>query len=190
MSPSASRMRWPGLTTSTDTSGRFQFAAVPGGPLVLTVQATGMSQETVSLDRARNGLRVVLQPEGLVEVQGLLSGQKASEAVNGRQADVSRGRGPAPLLLQVLQKCHDVLDREIGHVERDDRSARGAGEEPEEEGHAVAIAADGMGAHASDGGQMVTEERPQRGGQGIRGRGRHRGPSGVPTPAWRSALQC
>ncbi len=57
----------PGLTTSTDTTGRFQFATAPGGPLVLTIQATGMSQETVSLDRARNGLRVVLQPEGLVE---------------------------------------------------------------------------------------------------------------------------
>ncbi|HET9316683.1 MAG TPA: TonB-dependent siderophore receptor, partial [Vicinamibacteria bacterium] len=57
----------PGLTTRSDTSGRFQFANAPRGPLVLTIQATGFSQETVSLDRPRGGVRVVLQPEGLYE---------------------------------------------------------------------------------------------------------------------------
>ena len=57
----------PGLTTSSDTSGRFQFASVPTGPLVLTIQATGFGLETVNLDRPRSGLRVVLQPEGLYE---------------------------------------------------------------------------------------------------------------------------
>jgi catecholate siderophore receptor len=56
-----------GLTTSSDTSGRFLFTNVASGPAVLTVQATGFGQATVDLDRPRSGLRVVLQPEGLVE---------------------------------------------------------------------------------------------------------------------------
>ncbi len=62
------------------------------------------------------------------------------------------------------------VHREIGDVERGDRPARGAGEEAEEQGDAVAIAADRVGTHAADRGQVLTEEGPQRRGQGVRGR--------------------
>jgi catecholate siderophore receptor len=58
----------PGRTTASDTSGRFAFEGVPAGPVVVTVQATGFAQATVSLERPRTGLRVVLQPEGVTEV--------------------------------------------------------------------------------------------------------------------------
>lgn len=57
----------PGLTTSSDSTGRFAFQRAPAGPAVLSVQAVGFGQVRVDLERPKAGLRVVLQPEGVTE---------------------------------------------------------------------------------------------------------------------------
>ena len=109
-------------------------------------------------------------PLGLIQMRGLLGGQEAGEGMDGGQPDVAGGRAHLALLLEVLEERHDVLHGEIGDVEGGDRPARGAGEEAEEQDRAVAIAADRVGTHAPDGGQVLTEEGPERRGQGVRWR--------------------
>jgi hypothetical protein len=104
----------------------------------------------------------------LVEIGRLLGGQKASEGVDRGQPDIPGGREYLALLLEVLQERHDVLHREIGDVERDDRAARGAGKEAEEQGRAVAIAADRVRTGSADRGEVLPEERSQRRRQGVR----------------------
>ncbi len=50
----------------------------------------------------------------------------------------------------MLEESEDLLGLEVREVERDDGPTAAAGEEPEEQGERIPIAADRVGAHAAD----------------------------------------
>src|SRR5262249_61751792 len=118
-------------------------------------------------------------------------GGEGAEGGGGGGGSVGRGGAPPPLLLEVLQKGHDVVHGEVGDVQFDHWALRRTGEEAKEQGHAVAIAPGRVGTDAADRGQVVGEECAQGRRQGIRGRRHRRLPrGGVAGPSIRLRQCC
>jgi hypothetical protein len=101
-------------------------------------------------------------PLTLLEMLGVNAGDEPEEAVNGGQSDIP-GRGPvAPGLLTVVQKGDDDVGRQGVEIQLGHRPPGVGGGEPQQEGEAVSIAADGVGAGAADLGQVLGKKPPER----------------------------
>ena len=117
----------------------------------------------------------------LLEMLGMDAGDKPEEGVNGGQSDIP-GRGPvAPCLLTVVQKGDDDVGRQGIEIQLGHRPPGVCGGEPQQEGEAVSIAADGVGTGAADLGKVLGKEPPERARERRElGGGHGRSPAGEP----------
>jgi hypothetical protein len=86
----------------------------------------------------------------LLEMLGMYAGNQPEEGMNGGQTDIA-SRGPvAPWLLTVVQKGDDDVGRQGIEIQLGHRPTGVCGGEPQQEGEAVSIAADGVRTGAAD----------------------------------------
>ena len=89
------------------------------------------------------------------------AGDEPEEGVNRGQSDIP-GRGSIALgLLTVVQKGDDDVGRQGIEIQLGHRPPGVCGGEPQQQGEAVSIAADRVGAGAADLGQVLGEEPPE-----------------------------
>ena len=89
----------------------------------------------------------------------MVRGGVAHERVDGREPGVARRRAVAALSLQVVEKREDDVGGEVVDVQRDNGALAPLREKSEEDEERVAVAANRVGTHAANPGQVGTCQR-------------------------------
>lgn len=109
-----------------------------------------------AVDRGQHGLDLVvlqvlhraraapLEGDGedaltLIQSVGTSTRKIGEEGVNGREANIARGRAVPAFVLQMLKESHDLLGIEVVDVQLNDGTGSAGGDEPEPEHEAVPI---------------------------------------------------
>ena len=79
----------------------------------------------------------------------LAGGHIAEKGMEGRQAHIPGGHGIVPRVLQVLQEGDHVFGLNIDQIQRGDAPSVGRGQEAQQYDQRIAVAVDGVTAHAA-----------------------------------------
>ena len=107
----------------------------------------------------------------------------AEEGVKRCQSDIPSDRLVSPVLLEMIEESQDEIGVHVIEVKGFDRSLSVPDHETEQRGKRISVAADGMGAKASHGGQVLGEKMPQRKGESGRVGMRHDRALGLAGPS-------